>query len=189
MLEDIALQFKNRKQSAVVEKTTLEYGRIETRRIWVTGALNGYLDFPHVAQAFVIERERIEETPGKRSTEFAYRITSRPPGTGDKPWPLAREQLPLHHRLEFRRGPQPDTNRSRTGEYRPLTSLCRWHHQIQRRTQRRSENAVAKSEYSVDLRLPADVEKCLPGRLCVREDDGEKKFALAVDCTPEVLRV
>ncbi|MGH8524059.1 MAG: hypothetical protein ACREXY_07545 [Gammaproteobacteria bacterium] len=35
--------------------------RIETRKIWTTAALIGYLDFPHVAQAFVIERETIEK--------------------------------------------------------------------------------------------------------------------------------
>jgi predicted transposase YbfD/YdcC len=83
LLQDVALYFEDRQQPDFVEKTTLEHGRIETRRIWITAALNHYLDFPHVAQTFVIERERIEKTTGKRSTELAYGITSRPPEQAD----------------------------------------------------------------------------------------------------------
>jgi len=42
-----------------------------------------YLDFPHVGQAFVVERERIEKKTGKSSTELAYGITSRTPEQAD----------------------------------------------------------------------------------------------------------
>ena len=83
LLEDITLHFEHRKQPDFVEKTTLEHGRIETRRIWTTDELNDYLDFPHVGQAFVIERERIEKKTGKRSTELAYGIISRTPEQAD----------------------------------------------------------------------------------------------------------
>lgn len=83
LLQDIALYFEPRKQPDFVEKTTLGHGRIETRRIWITTALNDYLDFPHVGQSFVIERERIEKKTGKRSTELAYGITSRTPEQAD----------------------------------------------------------------------------------------------------------
>ncbi|MCI0401150.1 MAG: hypothetical protein L0Z68_07600, partial [Gammaproteobacteria bacterium] len=42
------------------------HGRIETRTIWTTTALNAYLDFPHVGQAFVIrtgdDRQKDRET-------------------------------------------------------------------------------------------------------------------------------
>ena len=38
-----------------------DHGRIETRKIWTTTALNSYLDFPHVAQAFAIERIAIDK--------------------------------------------------------------------------------------------------------------------------------
>ncbi len=79
LLADVALFFEDRQQPNFVEETTLAHGRIETRRIWTTTALNHYLNFPHVAQIFVIERERIEKTTGKRSTELAYGVTSRPP--------------------------------------------------------------------------------------------------------------
>jgi predicted transposase YbfD/YdcC len=32
------------------------HGRIETRRIWTTTQLNGYLDFPYVRQVWCIQR-------------------------------------------------------------------------------------------------------------------------------------
>ena len=39
----------------------------ETRRIWCSTALNGYLDFPHVGQVFMIERESINKKTGVAS--------------------------------------------------------------------------------------------------------------------------
>lgn len=83
LLEDIALFFQERKEPDFVEITPPDHGRIETRKIWITSALNGFLDFPHVAQAFAIERERIEKKSGKRSHEIAYGITSRPQKQAD----------------------------------------------------------------------------------------------------------
>lgn len=37
------------------------HGRIETRNIWVTSALNDYLNFPHVGLAFMVERITIQK--------------------------------------------------------------------------------------------------------------------------------
>lgn len=54
-----------------------EHGRIETRSIWTTTALNGYLNFPHVRQVFKIERESISKKTGKVSCEIIYGITSQ----------------------------------------------------------------------------------------------------------------
>jgi predicted transposase YbfD/YdcC len=79
LLQDIALYFEGRQTPDFVEATSLGHGRIETRKIWTTSALNDYLDFPHVGQTFVIERERIEKTTGKRSPDVAYGVTSRTP--------------------------------------------------------------------------------------------------------------
>lgn len=45
-------------------------------------ALNGYLDFPHVGQVFLVERERIEKQSGAHSCELAIGITSRTPQQG-----------------------------------------------------------------------------------------------------------
>jgi predicted transposase YbfD/YdcC len=62
--EDIALFFENRQEPDFIDITPPDHGRIETRKIWTTTALNLYLDFPHVGQAFVIERESIEKKTG-----------------------------------------------------------------------------------------------------------------------------
>lgn len=76
---DIELLFRNRGQAQFTQTTSGEHGRIETRRIWCTSALNAYLDFPHVGQVFLIERERIEKKTGETSCEIALGITSRTP--------------------------------------------------------------------------------------------------------------
>ena len=47
--------------------------------IWTTTALNDYLDFPKVGQAFLIERTTLEKKTGKRSQEIAFGLTSRSP--------------------------------------------------------------------------------------------------------------
>ena len=49
------------------------------RRIWCSAALNAYLDFPHVGQVFLIERESIEKKTGKLRRETALGVTSRTP--------------------------------------------------------------------------------------------------------------
>jgi predicted transposase YbfD/YdcC len=76
---DIALAFEKRGVADFVEITPAEHGRIETRRIWCSTALNDYLDFPRVGQVFLIERERIEKKTGERSNEIALGVTSRTP--------------------------------------------------------------------------------------------------------------
>ena len=74
---DIALLFKERAAPDFVEISPADHGRIETRRIWCSSALNGYLDFPQVGQVFCIERERIDKKTGKPSFDIAYGLTSR----------------------------------------------------------------------------------------------------------------
>ena len=74
---DIALLFDNRAAPDFTEVTPPDHGRIETRRIWCSTALNAYLDFPHVGQVFLIERETIEKKTGTCSREIALGITSR----------------------------------------------------------------------------------------------------------------
>ena len=77
--EDIALFFESRQEPDYIDHTPPDHGRIETRKIWTTTALNGYLDFPHVGQAFVIERESINKKTGKHSHEVVYGVTSSNP--------------------------------------------------------------------------------------------------------------
>lgn len=78
LLEDIALYFQGRREPDLVT-VDFDHGRIETRKIWTTTALNAYLDFPYVAQAFVIERETFQKKTAKSANETAYGITSRTP--------------------------------------------------------------------------------------------------------------
>lgn len=82
LLEDIALYFQARKAPEFVT-VDFDHGRIETRKIWTITALNDYLEFPHVGQAFLIEREAFDKKTTKCSTEIAYGITSRRPEQAD----------------------------------------------------------------------------------------------------------
>jgi len=83
LLEDLALFFADRKQPHFALHDPPDHGRIETRNIWTTTALNGYLNFPHVGQAFAIERIAIDKKTGKSSRDIAYGITSRTPAQAD----------------------------------------------------------------------------------------------------------
>jgi len=76
---DIELLFRNRGPAHFTQAPACEHGRIETRRIWCSSALNEHLDFPHVGQVFLIERNRTEKKTGESSSEIAYGITSRSP--------------------------------------------------------------------------------------------------------------
>ena len=78
MLNDVSYYFQNLDKSPeVVDFDPGDHGRIEIRKIWTTTELNGYLDFPHVGQAYAIEREFINKKTGKISHDIAYGITSR----------------------------------------------------------------------------------------------------------------
>jgi predicted transposase YbfD/YdcC len=83
LLNDLAVNFKDRKQPDFVMHDPPDHGRIETRKIWTTTDLNGYLNFPHVGQAFAIERISIDKKTGKSSRDLAYGITSRTPAQAD----------------------------------------------------------------------------------------------------------
>lgn len=74
---DIALLFEKRKLPDFVEVTPPDHGRIETRSIWCSNALNEYIDFPHVGQVFMIERHVVHKKSGDASCEVAYGVTSR----------------------------------------------------------------------------------------------------------------
>ena len=71
--------FEKRDAPDFVEVAPCEHGRIETRSIWCSTALNAYLDFPSVGQVFLIERECIQKKTGEHTREIALGITSRTP--------------------------------------------------------------------------------------------------------------
>lgn len=55
------------------------HGRLETRTIFVSTLLNDYLDWPHVAQVFRLERIRWHPHLRGRTRQVIYGLTSRPP--------------------------------------------------------------------------------------------------------------
>jgi predicted transposase YbfD/YdcC len=77
LLEDVRHYFQHSSDAPDVVAHDAGHGRIETRSIWVTTALNDYLDFPYVAQAFAIKREVIQKKTGEKSCEIIYGITSQ----------------------------------------------------------------------------------------------------------------
>jgi predicted transposase YbfD/YdcC len=83
LFEDIAFYFQDRQDPDFIHCEPPDHGRIETRKIWVTTELNDYLNFPHVAQAFLIQRESTDKKTGESSREIAYGVTSRPPEQAD----------------------------------------------------------------------------------------------------------
>ena len=76
---DIALLFAQRGAADFVDVAPSDRGRIETRRIGCSTALNDYIDFPHVGQVFLIERESVNKKTGKQTRETALGITSHTP--------------------------------------------------------------------------------------------------------------
>ena len=52
------------------------HGRVEARRLWVSSALTGYTDWPHLAQACRLERTVTRQ--GRTTVEVAYAVTSLP---------------------------------------------------------------------------------------------------------------
>ena len=71
LLDDLTLFFQDRQAPHFVTHDSPDHGRIETRKIWTTTALNSYLDFPHVEQAFAI-REQFEVRIGRGGDFLAF---------------------------------------------------------------------------------------------------------------------
>lgn len=95
------------------------HGRIETRRIWTSTALNGYLDFPHVQQVMRIERTTTdlhgEKLRGRRSTtEVCFGLTSLSPEAAEPARLLAlnRGHWEIENRLHYVRDHTYDEDRS-----------------------------------------------------------------------------
>ena len=79
LLKEVASFFENVSWDPdYATKDKPNHGRNESRRIWVTTELNKYLKFPHVAQAFKIERVTYRKRR-KNTRVVAYGITSKTP--------------------------------------------------------------------------------------------------------------
>ena len=81
LLTDLEFHFQKRAEPDFRERAQLRHGRIESRAIWTTATLNDYLTFPHVGQAFLVERTVTAKSTGKQTVETAYGITSHSPDT------------------------------------------------------------------------------------------------------------
>ena len=83
MLDDIRLTLDEliaqRPPDFTDESPKPEHGRRERRSIWVSSALNDYLDFPGVGQVFAVGRQTVEVNSGKRHSETVYGVTSLSP--------------------------------------------------------------------------------------------------------------
>ena len=88
LLDDLRVFFENRGEPDFREPFSLQHGRLESRAIWTTARLNGHLTFPHVGQAFLVERTATAKKSGKRSAECALGITGHTPDTADARRPL-----------------------------------------------------------------------------------------------------
>ena len=106
---DIALLFENRQAADFVEVAPPDHGRIETRRIWCSSALNAYLDFPHVGQVYLIERQSHRQKNRQaiarhraRGHESHIATGLAAAGPGRQPRALGHRKRPSHHRLELR---------------------------------------------------------------------------------------
>jgi hypothetical protein len=99
------------------------HGRIETRRIWTSAELNGYLKFPCVENVFCIQRITTDLCGNlvkgrKTTTELCYGITSIPgKNVAERVLTLNREHWGIENRLHYVRDRAYDEDRSqvRTG--------------------------------------------------------------------------
>ena len=79
LAEAIRLIFENRGAPEYSAPVTLAHGRLESRSIWISTALNDYLEFPFVDQVFAIQRHTIIKKTSKETHEIAYGLTSHSP--------------------------------------------------------------------------------------------------------------
>jgi predicted transposase YbfD/YdcC len=81
------------------------HGRIETRTIFVSTLLNDYLDWPHVAQVFRLERIRWHNRERRKTREIVYGLTSLTPSQAppDRLLKLTRDYWGIENGLHYRR--------------------------------------------------------------------------------------
>jgi predicted transposase YbfD/YdcC len=86
-------------------KVNKRHGRIEQRTMMVSSLLNEYLDWPHVAQVFRLERIVWHGQYGGKTRELVYGLTSLPPSRAnpEKLLALTQEYWGIENGLHYRR--------------------------------------------------------------------------------------
>ena len=79
LLDDIELFFRDRGEPDFREPPRLAHGRIESRAVWTTTRLNGHLTFPHVGQAFLVERTVVSGSPAEPPSSAPTASPATPP--------------------------------------------------------------------------------------------------------------
>lgn len=81
----------------------LGHGRIETRWLQASTALNDYLDWPGVQQVFQLVRQRTDKKRGTSTTETIYGITSLSPtqASADQLLTLARQHWTIENQVHW----------------------------------------------------------------------------------------
>lgn len=87
------------------DKTNKRHGRIEKRSIIVSQSLNAYLDWPHVAQVFRLEREVWVDQGKRKTTQVVYGLTSLSPeqASPERLIQLLRKYWGIENELHYRR--------------------------------------------------------------------------------------
>ena len=139
LLDDLRLFFDRRGEPDFREPLSLQHGRLESRAIWTTTRLNGYLTFPHVGQAFLVERTATAKKSGKTSVEYALGITSHTPDTAT-PGACSNSTAAtesVHNILDNAfGGPPAHSNRPRPREHHPPAALRHRRHPFDLRRRR-----------------------------------------------------
>ncbi len=159
VLQDLELFFQQRGQPDFVEHTPPDHGRLEIRKILTTTELNHYLDFPHVGQAFLVERHCTDKKTGATSREIAYGLTSRTPEQANPQrvlqvnrghWTIENS---CHYILDWNYDDEPQSHpyRLRPGKHNPASPFRYRSDQIPRGAQRRAENATTHAPRALGL--------------------------------------
>ena len=115
--------------SPPLEHVTLikAHGRVETRRIWISELLNGYVNFPHAAQVACVEREVFEVSSDKTRCERVYLISSQTgaQASAEQLLALNRGHWGIQNKLHYVRDVAYDEDRCRTRKGNtPRTLAC-----------------------------------------------------------------
>src|SRR5512142_106726 len=108
------------KDFRTAEQIEKGHGRIERRRLTVSGELQHYLDWPYVAQVFKLERQFTQVNTGKVTHEIVYGITSltAQQAGAQRLLQLTRGHWGIESGLHYRRDVtlREDRSRVRTGQ-------------------------------------------------------------------------